>query len=1215
MSEYKANESQKKVMACRDHLCVVAGAGSGKTGTLVATLEKHLVDSLEAKNSSLPGEDRLNITNILALTFTDKAAGELRERLAQSFSAKRLAAGIDIEEVEFWRKQIAHLDRADIGTIHSYALRLVKENALALGFVASPSLEEGPLATGDLGEVVTDWLDQEDENLLGLLEDFSLDNIKDMLGTCTRQMSSWGLSELSADLNPPEITPLELEVLLNIAKEGLKELKEAEGKYADNPSYVISCQGINKIINLLSTSKVELLDNANIDQTISELESGVHRAGKWLVKIWKPYKEKLREALGQIVSKRSSQLTIPSKRRLLNLANSLAVDLFKRRQSRGGINFDDILSLAHRLLATNPTVRQREIKRNRLVFIDEFQDTNRLQANLLAYLLLPEDDDQVYPLEHDLWGSLNWLALPPRFGAFGDPKQSIYRFRGAEVKIMTDLREQFKAESGQVFALDHNYRSQAPLIEFFNSMFEKHLEKQFSELDHQRQVRPALYEGPHVVRLHPAAELPAPNVREGRAELQARALVRYLDELFSGQSPILVGEGRLPTPGDVAILFRKKAYMELFKNKLIEAGWKCRLALGDNPFDYVEVRAVLAAFQYLHGQNEELNLASVLRSPLGPVSDQSLLALAWPGTKGRVSFASYFNQNQNQPWPEIVSAADKKVLTELRELFKRLSALVGRIRPVEILEMIVEERKLIPLALMEDDGEDRVRALTTLMALSRSLQGNYALSPAEELLEVAQNWDARRASGEGEAGEDAISIMTVHGSKGLEFPVVVIAEADLKPSNSTRDMLISSSGQMALRLKGQTKSANRVPLDFERIEQEDRALDQEENGRLMYVAATRAKDHLVLLGFPPKDGGKKGGSSETWLDVAAHCPKVDGLGAKSKEKVYASPSGDSIEPTAEECLEKELTKVVEYGFDVLSLPYEVQSVAQAQSQAQSQPQLQGIGTGLHAPMTLGEHRFSVTGLANFLADSEAYALEKHLGLPPNFSWKPGAPFFGATPHVDENSLEPNKITTLSPMDAGSLFHATMEYLDPRHPEIRSSIAEQAQRLGFGPTDLEVSQLAEKVESFIKSPLGEAWRGGLEAGEVDFRELPFRLECAFGVAAEGITLAGTIDLFFRDSAGQGYIVDYKLSAYQADKDYSSYINQVRIYAQALTTAGFGGPFSAFIYFAGGKDGFAYPVLMAESCPMNPTLELLGKKIKELQNNRPLRSGRPGVLNMV
>jgi ATP-dependent helicase/nuclease subunit A len=661
-------------------------------------------------------------------------------------------------------------------------------------------------------------------------------------------------------------------------------------------------------------------------------------------------------------------------------------------------------------------------------------------------------------------------------------------------------------------------------------------------------VRPPLYDGPHIVRLHAAGQAAA-SVSE-RAEEEARLLTGYLARLFQGREGVLVADGpegaRPPRPGDVAVLFRRFRFAPVFQKAILEAGWPVRLAQDAAPLDYAEGRGLLAAFSFLSGHDPELNLAAALRSPLGPVTDQALLNLVWPPEEpgAPIRLTDYFSGARS--WPADLAPGDREVLAEVRELFAELTPLVGRLHPVEILERLVEERRLLPLAALEPDGEARARALTGFLASSRALGRSDMsgfLSPAEELAELGLS--SRGRPGGLEHQGEAVTLLTVHAAKGLEFPVVVIAESDYPPRAQTPRILTSGNGRLALNWRPPGWSTS--PASYLELSESEGRLDKMENRRLFYVAATRARDHLVFLGRPKlKEEGKKAqGETETWFQAVINSPEAAAL----SEEMILDPAEFS-----------------EFSAPDSSIPARTLGREAAPD--------------LLRPMTLTGASLSVTELSHWLAGSVE-----------DFDICPA-----------DKALTPRKAglpETLSPREAGLVFHAVMEILDPQDPCPRELLTAEADRLGLaaGPPDA----LAASIEFFLDSPWGRAWRKAAKAGRAVFREWPFQLrlrEC--GGPARHLKVNGVIDLFFQTPDG-GRIVDYKFAAFpKGDSEgtgrLSAYENQVRLYALALRSAGLAEDLKASLYFAGG----ARPLFHEVDLEAGWTTEFWEEKVKNFFN---------------
>jgi ATP-dependent exoDNAse (exonuclease V) beta subunit len=306
-----------------------------------------------------------------------------------------------------------------------------------------------------------------------------------------------------------------------------------------------------------------------------------------------------------------------------------------------------------------------------------------------------------------------------------------------------------------------------------------------------------------------------------------------------------------------------------------------------------------------------------------------------------------------------------------------------------------------------------------------------------------------------------------------------------------------------------------------------------ESQRLFYVAATRARDHLVFLGRPkppkPEEEEDKKGRDEadTWFKAVLDCPAAADLSAE----LVLDPAGFSESPSPE-----------------------------AAASAPRPPAPDSADLRLLAPMTLAGASLSVTELAHWLAEYFDFSTDfpetrniRETTAPP---WPAAAP-----PAASANPL-------MTPREAGLLFHAVMAIIDPREPYPREILVAEAVRLGLA---LETPDaLAGAVEFFLASPWGRDWLEAREAGRHVFREWPFQLRLRErGEPARHLKVNGVIDLFFQTPGG-GRIVDYKLADFSSESggNLAVYENQVRLYALALKSSGLATDLKAVLYFAGG-----------------------------------------------
>ncbi|MDR1111068.1 MAG: UvrD-helicase domain-containing protein [Deltaproteobacteria bacterium] len=1137
------NTSQTAVLDSRRNFCVIAGAGSGKTGTMVEYIIRFIEDDLE--NNS--------ITQVLALTFSEKAAAEMSERVARAIRDRLKAAkqaGHDKLAAQ-WEREFRRLGQAEIGTIHGYSFGLIKSYSHLLGLPMDLEVDAADSPELDLDEVIKDLLNNNDPDLSYLLRLMPLKaengpSISRWLLSCVTRQTSWGLQGLASGVQPPSFKVGS--VLEELALAVAEAKKYVEGQEFDEEKYPRPAEGVRRLAGLMGRLRDEgsgppdqdlpILSEellvAFLPRLLSELVPLNGMLSSWRKKGTHNHKHDIGKQVDRLRSFQASVEAVPFTGALVRLANQ-APDLMRaRRLARRQISFDDILSQARALLRGNPRVRAEESARWRLIIVDEFQDTNRLQADLLAQLI--PSAGQGFNFR-----DLDWPGLPSKLRVVGDPKQSIYRFRGSEPSIMADLASVLAKGGGEVLPLDTNYRSQARLIDFFNDFFLDVLPENY---DRQLSARPDLYQGKPVVCL--TGEDPRPSARMLAPQIQAQLVVSYLRDLFGGQAGVLVADKargggpepppRLPVPGDVAILMRRRKNSGLFQAALTEAGWPCHTLKGQDLFDIPEITGLAAAYLYLCGRSPDLNLAAAIRSPLGPVSEETLTRLAWPEAPKPIRRAlSWYFQDEGRPWPTGVNPFELGTLIRLRRLFINLRPYALRRPPGEIIEALVEERNLLPLLVAGEGGSpDRVRNIQYFIdyiktvPMSDHFRPEGAADVIEGLLSSGLNkGDSGDESMAGLPDEGSINIMTVHRAKGLEFPIVVIPEAETGLPRDNAGLKISDAGQVVVKFRSEALGTRLEPPEFEQFKRDDDDFARAENKRLLYVAATRARDHLAFVGRMAKPG------TDSWLGILGTCKDLERhVGVISPE--LEPPEASQETPAATDQATAAPTPAPdEAGFiPSMILPAPVDDFIQLRVTEYSR---------IFAAFKLG-----------------AASLEEATRQARSNQQLEDSPIHA--------TVGPREGPT-SPVDLGILFHSILETsgFDLDEAAYRSLAREKAVWLGLALSDDEANFLASKALRFQSCEYGQELRRTMDEGRLFRREWPFWLrlekdEHNFGP----IQLSGVVDLFYVNENGHGRVIDYKLAKAGHSLVYEK---QLEIYALAIRKAGFAGELEARIWYSG------------------------------------------------
>ncbi|MET0494381.1 MAG: UvrD-helicase domain-containing protein [Actinoplanes sp.] len=809
-------------------LFVEAGAGSGKTTALVRRVV------------ALVLEDGVPLSRIAAVTFTEKAGAELRDRL-------RSALPDGSEAVD-------ELDTAAIGTLHSFALRILNEHPIEAGL--PPLLEiQDEVASGVQGDArwtalrsaLLDDSSLTDTLLLAMAAGIRLDDLKSMAVTFN---ANWDLLESRVLATPaPDLPAIDVAGLAADAR-----------RLADHAAHCTDAED-KLVANLgLLADWATTLENAPDDAArITALGGAVSkrwhtgRKGSWpSVDL-----DVLRadgKAVGEAAAALRDTILDATLRRLAQHIARAVLDQAAVRRADGRLEFHDQLVLARELLrgpVHGAAVRSRLQQRYRRLLLDEFQDTDPIQIELAVRIAggaaATQEDwaDVVVPA-----GSLFVV---------GDPKQSIYRFRRAD--IATYLRAQEKL--GREVVLDTNFRTTAPVLAWVNEVFAQLIvaapgsQPAYRPLRAHREAAPV---GPAVLALGATAHLDAPNALVLR-EREAADVVAAVRTALHEKWQVDDGEGgwRDLRLGDVAVLVPSRTSLPQLENALDAAGLGYHPGATSLVYRSREIRDLLTAARAADDPSDQLALVSALRSPLFGCGDDDLWT--WVSAHGRLHLFGTSDVPVSHP----VAVA----LGYLRRLHRDRTWLA----PSEVLTRLIEDRRLYEQAVSFPRSRDVWRRLRYVVDQAR------AWSESEHGgLRGYLAWAARQGSDTGRVAEaalpetdtESLKIMTIHSAKGLEFPMVIVSGLTTRVAHPAQGVhvLWPRDGGYALKLGSRAQTA-----DYDAARPVDEQMGLHEKLRLLYVAATRARDHLVVSLH------RKGSGESTGAELLAGvAPAVPSLG-------------------------------------------------------------------------------------------------------------------------------------------------------------------------------------------------------------------------------------------------------------------------------------------------------------------------------------------------
>ncbi len=833
---------QIDAVAALDHdVALAAGAGSGKTKTLVA------------RYVALLARTR-NPRSVVAITFTKKAAREMRNRIRQAIHAW-VAGDCPPAERDAWAQIEADLDAARIGTIHSLCETILRahpaEARIDPGFAV---LDEGLGATlqAQAVEDTLAWAIQETE-LAALFDLFETGDLANILTTLLHKRL-----EASAAFEQ-DVLALWNERCVGVLREFATQVADAVAELAELARGDLGADAGAKLADAVESLLAEwrAFERAlasgdvaraarcvfTIRRAHAPLNVGKRTSrAKNAVRVWRDtYETGLQAWLGGASAEDvapDSDLEarvaagVPQLEKLYAHALSAYRDAKKLRHA---LDFDDLEAGARDLLRL-PDIRARWQKQIDAILVDEFQDTNARQGEIVEALA-------------------GTGANRGRLFIVGDAKQSIYRFRGADVGVFRNLEEKIRARGGLALPLDRTFRAHDSLVRALNEILATTMARDsryavpFAPLSAERQ-QAAQVAAPYIEFLCGLGD-DADAARTSAAHLLAQRLrALHADEKIAWN--------------DMALLFRAATGFPVYEAALERADIPFLTVAGKGFYDRPEIRDLLNLLRALADPWDDLAFAGLLRSPAFGVSDGALYRLRWAhGDEVRSGFRQAIAGDLTD-----LAEVDRVHVQRAREFVERFVGVVDRVTAAELLKRVLDATQYLAMLAAEDRGARLQRNVDKLLADAQA----SGIVRVSEFLEYVASLRAAGAR-EGEAPSDpsanvgggAVRLMTIHKAKGLEFPVVVLADASRgRPAN--RDAVLLSS-ELGLAL--QSKKFDATPLAFGLAKMFEREQADAEDVRLLYVAVTRACDKLIVCGHQQERNAR------VWLDALAQAAGID----------------------------------------------------------------------------------------------------------------------------------------------------------------------------------------------------------------------------------------------------------------------------------------------------------------------------------------------------
>ncbi len=781
-------------------LLLAAGAGSGKTSVLVERFVRAVL------------EDGVSVPAILTITFTEKAAAEMRERIR--LRLRELGADAAARETE----------GAFISTIHGFCARVLRAHALAAGLDPGFTVLDEPEAERLADAAFEDALEELAQRTPGgveLIASYTAGALRGAIIGTYAELRSRGELE-------PRLPPLAPAPDLDEPRERLRAAAAAAAQElggVDSPSVRV-LEAIDRLARC--DSVIDAADPWPGDLFRLALPGG--NGAALTTPVCVAYGEALREFRAACEHRRA----FPVRDLLDRLLRGFGRRYAARKRERSMLDFEDLELLCRELLRSDRRLRERYRARFERIMVDELQDTNAVQLELI---------DQI--------ARRNLFTV-------GDAYQSIYAFRHADVELF-ERRADALAASGARATLRTNFRSRREILDVVGAAFAGEFGERFEAPRPGRDDPPAEDPRVELLVIDKGVDWTAEGLASPWRLAEARALAGRVREL--------VDEGARPS--EIVVLTRATSDLRTYERELERRGIPTYVIGGRGYWSHPQVVDLVGYLRALANPRDEEALYTVLASPLVGVSLDALVVLA---ASARAAGRDPWSLLRDGPLEEL---PDRERLERFAGWFAGERRVAGRASIEELIDRALTATGYDLAVLAMPGGRRRLANVRKLMRLAReheAVAGRDLRGFLGLMRRQASEWSASSAR-ESEApieGEalDAVRLMTIHRAKGLEFEIVCVADLGRGPRWPADVIRIGRDGRLGLRLARPGTARREPALAYREIGEERAAAEAREERRLFYVAMTRARERLILSGAARLDGWRESGTPMAWIGPA-----------------------------------------------------------------------------------------------------------------------------------------------------------------------------------------------------------------------------------------------------------------------------------------------------------------------------------------------------------
>lgn len=776
------------------NIAINAGAGTGKTKVLT----ERYINILE--NGTLP--DNREIESIVAITFTKKATQEMKERIRDEIKSK-FHMGPE------WRKYYKDMEKANISTIHSLCANILKDNALEANIDPMFGVLDGDDGELLLEETILKLIlkgIEDKENIYNMVKIFNSDDLSRIVEEIksiyyeirtvghsfedVKDMTINSIDNIKVDFSELEYIKETLKYLIENSRKNSKlfKLKENdiwnkfyEGHYEDDELIDI----LEFLSNNIGTNKKEKETIEKLNNSIDNMLLIKEKENKWLYET------------------------------VLELLIQVDKEYTKEKEKIGSLDYDDLQILVLKLLDID-SIKQRYQDKFRYIMVDEFQDTNELQKKIF-YKLCSKDKK----LDRS-----NLFIV-------GDPKQSIYGFRGADLEVFYDVMDDIEEVSNQkTILLDKNFRTVDTVLKFVNNIFGKLMKDKYDRLDNHHVSKNQID-----IEVLEKEGLEIPD-NENKSDYNTY----YEGQLIASRIKELVDSEAFKY-GDFCLLFRSTTVDYIYEEALEEYKIPYYNVGGKGFYKCQEIVDLMNGLKAISNPYDNISTIGFLRGPMIGLSDKTIYWLL------RFKEDNLL-ETLKKEIPNIEVEEQKKIL-EAEKILSKLIVKKGLYRISDLLEEFIDETYFAETLLLSQGGKQAVSNVYKFLEISREYDRKLigSLEDFIDYIESLKDKDESQAKIESE-NSNVVKIMTIHKSKGLQFPVVIIPQMARGFNYQQPSILFDKDKGIGLKY-------DKSSAFYNSMKEKVRKKEDEENQRILYVAMTRAESRLII-GNQGRNSGFKG---------------------------------------------------------------------------------------------------------------------------------------------------------------------------------------------------------------------------------------------------------------------------------------------------------------------------------------------------------------------